>query len=232
MNFYVGTSGYSYKEWKGAFYPTDLPAQQMLHFYGEHFRAVEINHTFRVMPKESVLKGWASEVPVDFKFVLKAPMLITHRKRLKNVDDPLTQFLAASKTLKKRLGPLLFQLHPNMKKDLVRLREFLSLLPKRSRAAFEFRHASWFDEDVFDLLREHGVALCFAEAEGDLEVPFVATADWGYVRLRQPEYNTRQLRAWVKRIKAQQWQDAFVFFKHEDEGKGPQLARRFLELAA
>ena len=231
MNLYVGTSGYSYKEWKGSFYPKDLPDKQMLRFYGERFRTVEINNTFYRMPKAPVLQGWAGEVPADFKFVLKASQRITHMQRLKEADASVSYLLEVAGALKERLGPLLFQLPPNLKKDVPRLRDFLALLPSVRRAAFEFRHQSWFDDEVFGLLRDHQVALCIAEAEDDLVVPFVASADWGFLRLRRPDYNDAELNAWVKRVKEQNWRDAFVFFKHEDEGKGPQMARRFLELA-
>jgi uncharacterized protein YecE (DUF72 family) len=231
MNLYVGTCGYKYKEWKGSFYPEDLSDKKMLRYYGEHFRAVEINYTFRAMPTVSILEGWAAEVPADFRFVLKAPQQITHVKRLKGAGDLVAQFCEVAGVLKERLGPLLFQLPPNFKKDVPRLREFLALLPSSRRAAFEFRHQSWFDDEVLGLLRDHRAALCLAEAEDDLEVPFVATADWGYLRLRRPDYDSRELKAWVKRVRSQDWREAFVFFKHEDEGKGPRLAERFLELA-
>jgi uncharacterized protein YecE (DUF72 family) len=234
MNLYVGTSGYSYKEWKGTFYPEDLPAKRMLHYYAERFRTVEINNTFYRMPKASVLEAWAAEVPsppVDFKFVLKAPQRITHIQRLKEAADLVSYLLEVAGVLEERLGPLLFQLPPNFKKDVPRLRDFLALLPRERRAAFEFRHQSWFDDEVFTLLREHQAALCIAEAEDKLDVPFVSTADWGYLRLRRPDYGDAELQTWVKRVQEQNWDDAFVFFKHEDEGKGPQLAKRFLELA-
>jgi uncharacterized protein YecE (DUF72 family) len=203
----------------------------MLHFYGEQFRSVEINNTFYAMPKAAVLEGWASAVPANFKFVLKAPQRITHMQRLKNTDDSVSYFLEVTEALKERRGPLLFQLPPNLKKDLDRLRTFLALLPSERRVVFEFRHASWFDDEVFGLLRDHRAAFCIADAEGDLEVPFVATADWGYLRLRQPEYSDADLKEWVKRVQEQDWRDAFVFFKHEDAGTGPRLAKRFLELA-
>ncbi len=229
MNLYVGTSGYSYKEWKGTFYPNDLPDKQMLHHYGERFRSVEINNTFYRMPKASVLEAWASEVPADFKFVLKASQRITHFQRLKDVRDLVEYLLDTAGTLKERLGSLLFQLPPNLQKDVPRLREFLLLLPPNRRAAFEFRHQSWFDEEVFGLLREHQSALCIAEAENDLEIPFVSTADWGYLRLRRPDYGDAELKSWSERVRQQAWQDAFIFFKHEEEGKGPQMAKRFLE---
>lgn len=241
MNFHVGTSGFSYKEWKGSFYPKDLPAKRMLNYYGERFDAVEINSSFYTMPKATSLEAWAAEVPADFKFVLKGPQRITHFKRLKETEEPVGQFLEVAKVLGDRLGALLFQLPPNMKKDLPRLRDFLALLPRSSapkkrdkaptRTAFEFRHASWFDDEVYDVLRERNVALCLAEAEESVEVPFVSTADFGYVRLRLPDYTDTQLKAWLKQIRKEEWADAYVFFKHEDEGKGPKMAARFLKLA-
>lgn len=231
MNLYVGTSGYSYKEWKGTFYPKDFPDKQMLRFYGERFRSVEINNTFYRMPKASVLEAWAAEVPADFKFVLKASQQITHFQRLKDARDSVEYLLTVATTLKERLGPLLFQLPPNLQKDVSRLREFLMLLPPQRRAAFEFRHQSWFDEEVFGVLREFQAVLCIAEAENDLEIPFVSTADWGYLRLRRPDYGDAELKPWADRVRQSGWTDAFIFFKHEDEGKGPLMAGRFLELA-
>jgi uncharacterized protein YecE (DUF72 family) len=232
VKLYVGTSGYAFKEWKGSFYPKDLPAKDMLHYYGERFRAVEINNTMYRFPRADDLKAWASAVPAGFKFVIKAHQRITHRRRLKDVTDTVNDLITVTATLKKRLGALLFQLPPNFKNDAARLREFLPLVPSKTRAAFEFRHESWFDDEVFDLLRRHHVALCIAEAEDGVEVPFVATADWGYVRLRLPHYSDTTLKQWAKRIQTQKWKEAFIFFKHEDAGKGPKLAKRFLELAA
>ena len=232
MNLYVGTSGYSYREWKGSFYPPKLPAKQMLPFYSQHFRTVEINYTFRRMPTASLLERWAGAVRADFQFALKAPKQITHVKRLKDVDDSVSTFLEIAGTLKERLGPLLFQLPPTFKKDVPRLHAFLALLPLEPRVALEFRHPSWFDDEVFGLLREHRVALCIADADDGLEVPVAATTDWGCLRLRRPEYDDAALMRWVKQTQEQDWRDAFVFFKHEDEGKGPQLAKRFLEVAA
>lgn len=231
MNLYVGTSGYSYKPWKGPFYPKDLPDKQMLHFYGEHFPTVEINNTFYRMPNPAMLETWANEVPANFRFVLKAPQQITHIKRLKDARDSVSYFLKVAGTLKDRLGPILFQLPPNMKKDLPRLREFLALLPQQNRAAFEFRHQSWFDQELFDLLREHQAVLCIAESENDLEIPFVSTVDWGYLRLRRTDYGDAELKEWAARVHQQAWRDAFVFFKHEDEGKAPLMGKRFLDLA-
>lgn len=231
MNLHVGTSGYCYKEWRGTFYPEDLPEKKMLRFYSERFRTVEINNTFYRMPKPSVLEGWAAEVPPDFKFVLKGSQRITHFQRLKDTDGSVEYLLKVASALGPKLGPLLFQLPPFLKKDLPRLRDFLALLPGDRPAALEFRHQSWFDDEVFATLREHRAVLCIAEAENDLEIPFVSTADWGYLRLRRPDYGDRELEAWGVRVRQQGWRDAFVFFKHEEEGKGPRMASRFLELA-
>jgi uncharacterized protein YecE (DUF72 family) len=229
MILYVGTSGYSYPKWKGSFYPAKLPARQMLRHYGEHFGAVESNYTFRSLPSPSVLSAWVADVPAGFRFALKAPQRITHIKRLKDVAVPVARFLEVAGELKRRLGPLLFQLPPNFKKDVSRLSDLLALLPRR-RAAMEFRHPSWFDDEVFGVLRKHGAALCIADAD-DLKVPFVATADWGYLRLRRPHYSDAKLKSWLKRMRDQGWRDAYVFFKHEDEANGPRLAKRLLELA-
>ncbi|MFO0850999.1 MAG: DUF72 domain-containing protein [Gemmataceae bacterium] len=231
MTLYVGTSGYSYPKWKGSFYPAKLPAKQMLRFYAERFRAVEANNTFYALPKPAALEAWAAEVPAGFRFVLKSPQKITHIQRLRDAGEAVAAFLEVGGVLKERLGPLFFQLPPNFKKDVPRLAAFLDLLPAGCRAAFEFRHASWFDDEVFGLLHQRQVALCVADADDELEVPFVATAGWGYLRLRRAEYDDKALKAWVKRVKGQGWGEAFVFFKHEDTGTGPRFAARFLELA-
>ncbi len=232
MKLYVGTSGYAYKAWKGSFYPADLPDSRMLRYYGEHFRAVEINNTFYRMPTATLLQKWADEVPEDFRFVLKAPQRITHQQRLHDADENVAYLFDVASILKARQGAVLFQLPPGFKKDVPRLRDFLDLLPPQGRAAFEFRHPSWFDDEVFSLLNENRAALCIAEAEGGLDVPMVATADWGYLRLRRPDYGDAELQSWATQAKRQDWREAYVFFKHEDAGRGPQLARRFLELAA
>jgi uncharacterized protein YecE (DUF72 family) len=232
MGLYVGTSGYSYKPWKGTFYPENLPAQQMLGFYGERFRTVEINSTFYGMPKVSTLEGWTGAVPADFQFAIKAPKQITHVRKLDDAGDLVSHLIEVAGALTEHRGPLLFQLPPTLKKDVPRLRAFLALLPLQHRTAFEFRHPSWFDDEVFGLLRDHRAALCAADAGGDLEVPFVATTDWGYLRLRRPDYGDAELKEWVKRVQEQDWRDVFVFFKHEDEGKGPRMAKRYMELSA
>jgi uncharacterized protein YecE (DUF72 family) len=231
MTLYVGTSGFSYKEWKGPFYPEDLPDKQMLPYYSERFRSVEINNTFYRMPRTSMLEAWCGEVPEDFRFVLKAPQRITHYQRLRESAESVGYLLTAAAALKDRLGPLLFQLPPNLKKDVPRLRDFLTLIPAGQRTAWEFRNASWFDDEVFQLLRDHQAALCIAQAE-ELEVPFEATAEWGYLRLRLQDYSDPELAEWQRRVQGAGWRDAFVFFKHEDAGMGPKLAKRFLELSA
>lgn len=230
MNILVGTSAFSVKEWKGKFYPEKLPASQMLTFYGEHFRTVEINSTFRRMPKKSVLEGWAKQVPSEFRFVLKASQVITHFRKLQDCGEKVEYLLDVSSVLGERLGSLLFQLPPVLKKDAARLGAFLELLPEGKRAAFEFRHESWFDDEVFGLLRKHDAALCIAEAEDGVEVPFLPTATWGYLRLRRGDYTKKELQAWAKRVQDQDWKDAFIFFKHEDEGLGPKLAKQLLDL--
>lgn len=227
---FVGTSGYSYREWKGDFYPEDLPAGEMLQFYGTRLNAVEINNTFYRLPKDSVLTGWAEQVPETFRFVLKASRKITHFKRLKGTEEETAYLVRTVKALGNRLGVVFFQLPPNLKADLSRLQEFLSLIPNDLPIAFEFRHDSWFSDEAFALLREHNASLCIADADGDLEVPFVATADIGYLRLRREQYTGKDLKDWAKRISGEPWKDCYVFFKHEDEAAGPRMARTFLEL--
>ena len=230
MNVIVGTSGYSYKEWKGSFYPADLPAAKMLPFYASHFRSVEINNTFYRMPEEKTLAKWEGEVPAGFTFVLKAPQRITHQKKLAGVEDDVRQFVDVSAVLGSKLGPLLFQLPPYFRKDLEKLRGLLALVPRQRRVAFEVRNESWLDDEIYEVLREHDVALCAADTDeiADPERLLVPTASWGYLRLRRTEYGDDALAAWARRVEAQSWSEAFVFFKHEDEGKGPAFARRFL----
>lgn len=228
---YVGTSGYSYKQWKGPFYPEDLPAAEMLTYYGRQFPTVEVNNTFHRMPKMSIVQAWGNQVPASFRFAIKAPQRITHFQRLKGAEDSVAYLIDVVRVLQTKLGPLLFQLPPNLKKDVPRLSAFLKLLPASCRAAFEFRHDSWFDDEVYGLLRESDAAMCLAEAEGELEVPFVATANWGYLRLRLPDYTDAQLKAKARRVLEQSWKEAFVFFKHEDEARGPKLASAFAKFA-
>jgi uncharacterized protein YecE (DUF72 family) len=231
MQFLVGTSGYSYKEWKGSFYPAKLPQKEMLGFYAQHFATVEINSSFRRLPNESDIESWSNQVPKTFRFALKAPQSITHFKRLKDVDEPTTALLDMVSLLGPRRGPVLFQLPPNFKKDLLRLQPFLKTLGKKTLAAFEFRHPSWFDDEVFACLRKHRCALCVADAEELPPAKVISTARWGYVRLRQKRYTRKSLADWIQKIHDQSWDKAYVFFKHEDTGTGPRFAARFLELA-
>ena len=226
----AGTSGWSYKEWKGFFYPEKLPAKDMLRYYSERFPTVEVNNTFYRMPNEATLLGWLDQVPQDFTFVLKASKRITHDKRLKDVEDSVQYLLRTAVSLGARLGPFLVQLPPNMKVDVPRLRDFLAIFP--ARAAFEFRNESWFIDEVYDALREKNQAWCVADTGEPGDPPFVATADWGYLRLRRVLYKDADVAAWAERVKAQSWEESFVFFKHEDAGTGPRLAARFLELCS
>ena len=232
MRVIVGTSGYSYQEWKGSFYPETLPAPKMLPFYASHFGAVEINNTFYRMPAAKTLEKWAEDVPEGFTFAIKAPQRITHQKKLAGAADDVGHLFDVAAVLGAKLGPVLFQLPPWLRKDAERLREFTGLLRGRM-VAFEFRHVSWFDEEVFGILRGAGAALCAADTD---EVPdsgtlIHPTADWGYLRLRRSEYSARSLAAWRERIANQGWDRAYVFFKHEDEAKGPRFARDFLAAA-
>ena len=229
MRVLAGTSGYSYKEWKRTFYPEDLPADEMLRYYASKLPAVEINNTFYRMPKAEMLSRWAEEVPDGFRFALKASQQITHRRRLKDAADPVGYFFKVAVTLGDRMGPVLFQLPPNLKKDLPRLTDFLAILPPASRCAFEFRHESWFEDDVFEALKAGGRALCVAEDE-ELATPFQATTDWGYLRLRRQDYAESDLRDRAATLLAQPWSEAYVFFKHEEGGKGPKLAESLTKI--
>jgi uncharacterized protein YecE (DUF72 family) len=231
MNLYVGTSGYSYKEWKGSFYPEKLPAKDMLHYYGERLSTVEINATFYRMPQKSMLENWKEQVPPAFRFSLKAPQRVTHFKRLKETEAETKYFFETAEVLADQLGVVLFQLPPNLKKDLPRLESFVTQLPKESRAAFEFRHPSWFDDDVLSVLKDRNLALVVSDTDDMPTTHIDKTADWGYLRLRRVNYSKENLSEWLQRVNQQQWSDTFVFFKHEDEGTGPRLAADFLKLA-
>ena len=230
MKLWVGTSGYSYKPWLGNFYPERLPAKDMLRFYASQLPAVEINNTFYRLPKEAVIHAWAEQVPAEFRFVLKASQRITHVKRLKDTADEVEYLFRVANALGSSQGAMLFQLPPNLRKDIDRLKSFLSLLPSDRSVAFEFRHPSWFDDEVFAELRQHNSALCMAETDNSEMVDLTPTASWGYVRLRRAEYSRADLLNWKARILSQPWDHAYVFFKHEDEGIGPKLAAEFLEL--
>lgn len=232
MKVAVGTSGFAYKAWRGSFYPEGMKDADFLGYYAGRLGAVEINNTFYRMPQEALLSDWASRVPDGFIFVLKAPQKITHMKRLKDAGEEVGYFLRTANVLGPRLGPTLFQLPPNLKQDLPRLADFLALIPRTWRAAFEFRHPTWFDDGTYGLLAEHGAALVCAEADAaegaaDAPPPLVPTAPWGYLRLRKASYAAADLAAWADRLAAQPWDAAFVFFKHEDAGTGPRLADAF-----
>ena len=227
---WVGTSGYNYPEWKGSFYPATLPAAKMLPYYAERFSTVEINYTFYRAPNEKILDGWNRATPDRFKLTLKAPKRITHDARLRNCADPLRQFLETSSTLGPKLGALLFQLPPNLKKDLALFDAFLDVFPPRVCAAFEFRHVSWLDEEVYERLRARNMALCVADSE-KLSTPVTLTADYAYFRLRDEGYSPADVDRWADVIaaKTQACRDVFVYFKHEESGKGPEFARLLIE---
>jgi uncharacterized protein YecE (DUF72 family) len=231
MNLHVGTSGYSYKEWKGNFYPEDLPAKEMLSYYSRRLPAVEINNTFYRLPQPGMIENWKAQVPAQFRFSIKATQRITHIKRLKNCADETKYLLETAALLEERLGVVLFQLPPNSKKDAERLKDFLTLLPADTRAAFEFRHESWFDGEVFELLRKKDSALVISDTDEKPLTEIINTATWGYLRLRRTVYDENDLTEWMKRVQNQKWKDTFVFFKHEDDGVGPKLAAQFLELS-
>lgn len=222
---HIGTSGYNYPEWKGSFYPESLPANRMLGFYAERFTTVEINYTFYRMPTEKVVAGWAAGTPDGFLFALKAPQRITHMARLRDCADALARFCAVADGLGARRAPYLFQLPPNFKADLPRLEAFLDLLPAGTRAAFEFRHASWLNDDTCGLLRSRNIALCVADSE-TFETPVVVTADYAYFRLRDEGYVAADIAAWADTIRdaTAACQDVFVYFKHEQQGTGPAFA--------
>jgi uncharacterized protein YecE (DUF72 family) len=230
MKLLAGTSGYAFKEWKGVFYPTDIKDAHWLSFYASKFPTVEINNTFYRMPKEKVLLEWAAQVPEQFTFSIKASQRITHHARLKeDCADLVDYLLRTTSSLGSRMGPILFQLPPNMKKDLTRLRGFLGLLPSDRRFTIEFRHESWFDEDVLSALRDHDVALCIGEQE-DFRVPMHATASWGYLRLHKPQYDDASLGEWARTVKGQGWGEAYVFFKHDHAaGSGPPAVDAFVK---
>jgi uncharacterized protein YecE (DUF72 family) len=230
LQLFAGASGYSYKPWKGPFYPKDLPDAEMLGFYAERLPTVEINNTFYRLPKASVLEDWAAKTPATFRFVLKASRKITHIHRLKNVGELTDHLFKTADSLGPKLGPILFQLPPYLKKDLERLQQFCDGVAQGRAVAFEFRDGSWLEDDVFEVLRGHNAALCIADMGGET-TPLVPTADWGYLRLRRDDYADADLMRWTERMRAQPWSEAYVFFKHEDEGAAPRLAQRLMSLA-
>jgi len=230
MRVWVGTSGYNYPEWKGSFYPEKFPAAKMLSYYAERFTTVEINYTFYRIPNAKILAGWDSETPPGFRLTLKAPKRITHIAKLRDCAELVEYFLKTAATLGPKLGALLFQLPPYFRKDLTVLDEFLRLLKPEIQTAFEFRHASWMDAEVFARLRAANVALCVADSE-KFTTPVEITAPYGYFRLRDEGYTPEDLTRWagVIRASAGHCSDVYVYFKHEEAGIGPQFARTLLE---
>jgi len=219
MEIRVGTSGYAYKEWRGSFYSEKLKPAEMLRYYAERFSTVEINNTFYKLPERGMLERWAEQVPERFVFVLKASQRITHRQRLSAESKETVDYLFdVASALGTRLGPILFQTPPFLKKDAARLHAFLDFLPKQRPVAFEFRHETWRDDEVYEALRARNAALVCADTEesGEAGAAIVPTADWGYLRLRRCDYDDRALTPWAERIRSQPWGQAFVFFKHED----------------
>jgi len=233
LRLHVGTSGYNFPEWRGSFYPPKLASAKWLAYYAQQLGTVEINYTFYRMPSAKTVAGWDAATPEGFNFVLKAPQRITHIARLKNIDDSVRFFVETIRKLNAKLGAVLFQLPPNFKKDLARLSDLLTQFPPDVRAACEFRHASWWSDDVYELLRSTNTALCVADTE-EGTTPLVATADFGYVRLRDTGYSEGELRDWLGKLHdiGRGWTDAFVFFKHEEQGVGPKLAAQLAAIAA
>ena len=236
MKVRAGTSGFAFKEWKGVFYPEGTKDAAMLSYYASRFPTVEINNTFYRLPKESVLADWASQVPDGFTFTIKASQRITHFARLKPESAELVNYLVkATSVMGDRLGAILFQLPPNMKKDIDRLREFVSRLPPGRRFAIEFRHESWFEDDTLAALRDHDVAMVGIE-QADFTAPVHSTASWGYLRLHRFDYSPAMLSDWTTRMRAQGWNDAYVFFKHDhvpdSEGSGPLAVEAFRKVCA
>ncbi|MDQ2867418.1 MAG: DUF72 domain-containing protein [Verrucomicrobiota bacterium] len=233
MTTHVGTSGFQYAEWKGVFYPEDLPAAKMLPYYAGHFSTTEINYTFHRIPSPKTIENWRKLTPEAFRFTLKAPQKVTHFARLRNCADTVDYFFEVASSLGDRLGPILFQLPPNLKKDAALLADFTNALPASMKATFEFRHASWFDDETYETLRRRNLALCLADTE-DLKTPEIATADWGYLRLRREDYTDGDVLRWKEFIQARtpEWSETFVYFKHEERGMGPKLGQQLIALLA
>ena len=233
MKFWIGTSGFQYAEWKGNFYPEDLPPPKMLPFYAERLSTTEINYTFHRIPSAKTIDNWKQLTPENFRFALKAPQKITHWLKLRDCADTLRHFYDVVSRLGEKLGPVLFQLPPNFKKETFVLGDFVNGLPGGMRAAFEFRHESWFDDEIFEILKTRNVALCIADTER-LETPKAAPADYGYLRLRREDYADADVKGWSEFVREQKpnWKDAFVYFKHEESGIGPKLAKQMMELLA
>lgn len=230
MEIYAGTSGFSFKEWVGSFYPDKLPANAMLAHYATQLPAVEINNTFYRMPKKTMLEGWCDKVPATFRFAIKASRRITHSKKLLDAGEEVAYLLGNLEVLDERLGAVLFQLPPFLRKDRARLADFVGALPAGLPAAFEFRHDSWFDDEIADLLAQRNLPWVLSETDLNTVPERLATANWGYLRLRRSEYSDDELEQWYARIADLGWSHALVFFKHEDDCVGPALAQRFIDI--
>jgi len=228
---WIGTSGFQYAEWKGNFYPADLPAAKMLPFYAERFPTTEINYTFHRIPSSKTIDNWKTLTPENFRFALKAPQKITHWSKLRECGDTMRYFHDVTSALGEKLGPVLFQLPPNFKKDTFVLADFVNCIPTGMRCAFEFRHESWFTDDVWEIFKSRNVALCLAETE-EFQTPRTITADYGYLRLRREDYTTSQVEEWSEYVRQQEkaWSDTFIYFKHEEAGIGPKLAKQIVDL--
>lgn len=231
MKRWIGTSGFQYAEWKGTFYPETLSTAKMLPYYAERFSATEINYTFRQIPSTKTMERWSSLTPDEFRFSLKAPQKVTHFAKLRDCSDTLRYFQQITSQLGTKLGPVLFQLPPSLKKDAPLLAAFLDEIPDGMRAAFEFRDASWFTDEVFTILRNRNAALCIADSDA-LATPAVATAEFGYLRLRREDYEAADISRWADAVRSNEavWRDAFVFFKHEESGVGPKFAATMQQL--
>jgi uncharacterized protein YecE (DUF72 family) len=231
MKIFTGTSGFAYKEWKGSFYPEKISPKGMLRFYATQLTSVEINNTFYHMPNGRVLTSWAEQVGSRFVFALKAPQVITHIKRLRQVSSETGYLFKALSVLDGKLGPVLFQFPKSFRADMAALEDFLELIHGNPLCAFEFRSPTWLEDGVADILRKKGYALCIADADEESAGGIVSTTSWGYLRLRRSDYTEADLSRWAEKVLAQKWERAFVYFKHEGEGaEGPALAVRFREI--
>jgi uncharacterized protein YecE (DUF72 family) len=233
MKSWIGTSGFQYPEWNGKFYPEKLSKAKMLTYYASTFGTTEVNYTFRSIPTAKTIQRWCDETPSNFRFSLKAPQRVTHFAKLKDCNEVLDVFFKAVVGLGEKLGPVLFQLPGSFKADAALLRAFLSALPKGMRAAFEFRHESWLTHEVFDILSKANVALCIAESE-EFQTTAVATADFGFLRLRREDYTPAQIKKWAEFVQEQSkpWSEVFVYFKHEETCVGPGFASTMMKAMA
>lgn len=230
MKLFVGSSGFGYKEWQGEFYPEKISPKEMLRFYAQRFSTVEINNTFYHQPTEAVLNSWADQVPDDFIFAFKAPQVITHFKRLQNVDEETKYFFRTLALLNQRLGPVLFQFPKSFKANRPVLEDFLKLIPAPVSCAFEFRSPTWLTPEIFDLLRCRDYSLCTPDSDENPATEIIGTASWGYLRLRRSDYTQTDLSRWRERLEAEPWKKAYVYFKHEDSVKGLENAAQFRKL--